>query len=209
MNSMDEKEKMKIIQSTNEIRKEIGLELLDVSYLENLSIEELEKIYKRQLALKENYRMGEKPKSKLIVGILVGIFIIVGFLFLSQFLFLEVIKIPFLWQPTGGSSVKISDASLGFMYNSGDYAHFIILNSGDKQLSSFDLLIDNQNKTYEITQGELPLSPKQYLYFKTPLIYDNEIHLVKVIINEKTIKEIKIKGNSTIQNATQPGFLIT
>ena len=59
---MNEQQKKEIIQTINEIRKEIGLQPYDTVSLQEMDIEELKNLYRRQMALKVGRG---KPATKL------------------------------------------------------------------------------------------------------------------------------------------------
>jgi len=176
-----EEQKRNIVQAINDMRREAGLQPYDATSLEELSTEELERLYRRQAALRESYKKEEKPKFKLKIGLPISI-LAISVLALSLFLLVPKILAPAQEKKTVQGTVTI-----GFYNLSSLNSIFMLSNKGSNNITSFSLNLDGKNKNYEIVNGSLPLLPSgNLLFLVTENLCDKE-HVVEIIIDKKNI----------------------
>jgi len=193
---MSGQQKREIAQAINDMRREVGLQPYDTASLEEMNTEELERLYRRQVALKETYKK-KKPKSRfnLKIGLLIVILIILAF-----------ILIQLTFKPFGQLGEKLSSffipsmreekqqvkfvVSFGYIMNNSPV--FILYNQGPN-IASLDIRVDGTKKSYEIVSGSLPLETDKSLYFRLESLCDNKTHLIQVIVKS-------MEANTTLTN---------
>lgn len=185
---MEEKEKADLIQAINEMRKELNLEPYPPEHLETKDAKELRKFYYQYFQLREDYRKkseGEKQRrfrSSLKKGLLIGVTFIV--------IIISIISIQFISKGGEGKKSlpffpfaegKKLGFNISFAYCLSNDPVFVLVNSGNMNISSFATKIDGDDKNYSIVSGELPLEPLQTVDFKIDGMCDDSTHNLTVV----------------------------